>query len=147
MLDKRPLTDYYIAILQYSQGYKAMVKPLLQRSHIEAIARTFDVLADDSRLLILHTLQTRACYVHELCQKTDLKQANVSKQLGILKQAGLVGAERQGNLVHYYISEPMIFDICKLVCEKIERDARRRFEEFAPTARRTRSKRRSIEKD
>ncbi len=109
-----------------------MVKSLMNDTQLEAIAETFAALADHSRLLILHTLQRHPCYVNELCEKTGLKQANASKQLGILRNAGLIDGQRQGNLVRYSISEPMIFEICELVCSKIERDTRRRFEELAP---------------
>lgn len=112
-----------------------MVRSLMNRTQLSASARIFSALADESRLLILHTLQQNPCYVNELCKKTGLKQANVSKQLGILKDAGLVDAQRQGNLVHYSICEPMIFEICGLVCTKLERDARRQLEEFMPTKR------------
>ncbi len=112
-----------------------MVKSLMNNTQLGALARTFSALADQSRLLILHTLRQNPCYVNELCEKTGLKQANVSKQLGILKNAGLVDAQRQGNLVHYTICEPIIFEICELVCNKLERDARRRLEDFAPAKR------------
>ncbi len=99
-------------------------------SQLADIARIFAILSDRSRLLLLNTLRESPCYVTELCRKTGLKQANVSKQLGLLKSAELVTTHRDGNLVQYSITEPMIFDICELVCSKIERDARRRIQAF-----------------
>lgn len=107
-----------------------MAKKILGASQLADISEIFAVLADRSRLLLLNTLRESPCYVNELCEKTGLKQANVSKQLGILRAAELVTAHREGNLVKYSIAEPMIFDICELVCSKLERDARRRIEAF-----------------
>lgn len=109
-----------------------MAKKILGASQLADISEIFAVLADRSRLLLLNTLREGPCYVNELCEKTGLKQANVSKQLGVLRAAELVTAHREGNLVQYSISEPVIFDICELVCSKIERDARRRYQDFAP---------------
>ena len=40
------------------------------------------------------------------------KQANVSKQLGILYDAGLLGRVRAGNRVIYAMREPVIFGWC-----------------------------------
>ena len=109
-----------------------MTKKPPSETQLADIAQIFTILADRSRLLLLNTLRESPCYVTELCRKTGLKQANVSKQLGLLKSADLVTAHRHGNLVQYSIQEPMIFDICELVCSKIERDARRRFDAFNP---------------
>ncbi|NBR07243.1 MAG: transcriptional regulator, partial [Planctomycetes bacterium] len=51
------------------------------------------------------------------------KQSNISKQLGILHDSGLLKRERQGNLIFYSIADPMIFDLCALVCGKLRKDA------------------------
>lgn len=95
----------------------------LPRPQVEAIAKLFSVLGETSRLLLLQTLQDGPASVGELVEQLELKQANVSKQLGILYQAQLVDREREGNTVRYFIKDPIIFDICGVVCGKLERDA------------------------
>jgi DNA-binding transcriptional ArsR family regulator len=105
----------------------------LDREQIEAVARLFRVLSEPTRLEILQTLRKRPCSVNDLVEKLGAKQANVSKQLGILHDAGLLARERLGSEVHYSIREPMIFDLCDLVCGKLQRDAQRLAASFAGT--------------
>jgi DNA-binding transcriptional ArsR family regulator len=62
--------------------------------------------------------------VGELCDVTGLKQPNVSRQLGVLSQAKIVAGERDGNFVRYSVSDPIVKDLCHLVCEKVVRDSK-----------------------
>ena len=61
-------------------------------------------LADDSRLRILSALLKRSFTVNALGEKLDLSQYNVSKHLRILREAGLVGSETQGNRREYFVA-------------------------------------------
>jgi DNA-binding transcriptional ArsR family regulator len=87
----------------------------------ESVARLFSVLADPTRLMLLHTLKQRPGYVNELCRRTGLKQANISKHLTLMYDAGLVKRERNGNQIRYSIGDAMVFDLCNLVCKKLHR--------------------------
>jgi DNA-binding transcriptional ArsR family regulator len=104
------------------------------------VARMFDVLAEPTRLQLLQALATGPKNVGELVESLDAKQANISKQLGILHQAGLVTRERDGLAVRYSVSEPMIFELCSLVCGKLRRDAEARIASM-PSAPRPQRKR------
>ena len=95
---------------------------------MEAVARLFGVLAEPTRLGILQALKNGPRSVSELVSVVGAKQANASKQLGILYRAGLLSRARDGHLVRYAIAEPMIFELCDLVCGKLRRDARRQLE-------------------
>ena len=95
----------------------------LNPRQIERVAETFKVLGEPTRLQLLHALQNGPRSVGALVEATGLKQANVSKQLGILYQAGLTGRRRDGTTVNYFISDPIIFDLCDLVCDKVRRHA------------------------
>jgi DNA-binding transcriptional ArsR family regulator len=96
----------------------------LGRPQFDAIAKLFDALADPTRLTILYALRDEPAYVNELVERTGLKQANVSKQLGLLFDLALVERVRAGNQVQYMVREPMIFELCSSVCRKLERDGR-----------------------
>ena len=98
---------------------------LLDRGPLESVARLFGILAEPTRLEILQLLKRRPQSVTDLVEALGAKQANVSKQLGVLYAAGLVARERDGKLVRYMIAEPMIFELCELVCGKLRRDAER----------------------
>ena len=89
----------------------------------ESVAGLFSVLADPTRLMILHTLKQESGYVHEICRRTGLKQANVSKHLTMMYDAGLVKRDRNGNQIQYSIGDEMVFDLCNLVCRKLHRAA------------------------
>ena len=83
----------------------------------------FKVLGEPTRLMILRLLFKKPLTVSEIVLALESKQANVSKQLGMLHGAGLVSRKRCGNQVTYAIGEPMIFELCELVCGKLQRDA------------------------
>ena len=102
----------------------------LDRDQLEGVARLFQVLAEPTRLEILQQLREAPSSVGDLVAALQAKQANVSKQLGVLHDAGLVQRRRDGSQVFYSIREPMIFDLCGLVCKKLQRDAQRQAELF-----------------
>ncbi len=108
----------------------------LGRPQLDAVARMFQTLGEPTRLEILQRLQARPMTVTDLVEALGAKQANVSKQLGLLYAAGLVGRQRRGSTVEYSITEPMVFDLCRLVCDKLRRDAETRLAVFRPTGRR-----------
>ncbi len=55
----------------------------------------------------------------EIIQETGLGQANVSKHLKVLMQAGIVTRKPQGISVSYQITDPIIFELCELVCDRL----------------------------
>ena len=91
---------------------------------LEAVARLFAVLSEPSRLILLQALHDGPLTVSELVEACDMKQANVSKHLGVLHDHRLVKRERDGISVRYQIADPMIFSLCNLVCGKMARDVK-----------------------
>jgi DNA-binding transcriptional ArsR family regulator len=93
----------------------------LQLAHI---AELFAALGETSRLQILRALMAEPHTVGELCEATGLKQPNVSRQLGVLSRAKVVAGERDGSFVRYRVSDPIVKDLCHLVCDKVVRDSK-----------------------
>ncbi|MFN5513293.1 MAG: ArsR/SmtB family transcription factor [Cyanobacteriota bacterium] len=83
------------------------------------IAEYFKVLSEVSRLQILSCLRQGPLNVTELTEATGLGQANLSKHLKVLTQAGILSRQTQGVSAYYSIADPSIFDICELVCDRI----------------------------
>lgn len=106
----------------------------LSASALLAVSELFRVLAEPTRLAILQVLQDRPYSVGELVEQLNAKQANISKQLGILHDARLLTREREGNVVNYSIGEPMVFELCRLVCGKLKRDAEQGVMQFHAAA-------------
>lgn len=100
-----------------------MAKVLLNQDQLQAVAKLFDLLAEPTRLDILQNLKKAPLSVGQIVDATHAKQSNISKQLGMLYDAGLLKKEREGNLIFYSIADPMIFDLCALVCGKLRKDA------------------------
>jgi DNA-binding transcriptional ArsR family regulator len=57
--------------------------------------------------------------VTQIIEATGLGQANVSKHLKLLTQAGIVNREQQGVSVVYSIANPFVFPLCDLVCDSL----------------------------
>jgi DNA-binding transcriptional ArsR family regulator len=106
--------------------------PPLRPAQIQAVAALFRVLAEPTRLQILQFLHDGPRSVTDIVAGLDLKQANASKQLGILHDAGLLDRRREGNQVLYWIADPIIFDLCQLVCLKIRNDVKEQQRAFRP---------------
>jgi DNA-binding transcriptional ArsR family regulator len=91
---------------------------------LTAISRLFAVLSEPSRLVLLQALHGGPLTVSQLVEACAMKQANVSKHLGVLHDHRLVKRQREGISIRYQIADPMIFALCNLVCGKMERDTR-----------------------
>ncbi|XHU96727.1 MAG: helix-turn-helix transcriptional regulator [cyanobacterium endosymbiont of Rhopalodia gibba] len=83
------------------------------------IADFFKILSEVSRLQIVCTLKKGEKNVSEIIEITGLGQANVSKHLKLLTQAGIVTRTQQGVNVIYAIANPLVFSLCDLVCNSI----------------------------
>lgn len=99
-------------------GREAMPPVLL-----EQVAERFRALGEPVRLALLDALRTGEHTVGELVDATGQGQANVSRHLGVLHAAGLVSRRREGTFVHYAVADPGVYDLCDLVCGRLQRDA------------------------
>ena len=96
----------------------------MSAAQLSAVARLFTVLSEPSRLVLLQALHGGPLTVSQLVKACAMKQANVSKHLGVLHDHHLVKREREGISIRYEIADPMIFALCNLVCGKMERDTK-----------------------
>ena len=64
-------------------------------------ARLCQALSDPKRLMLLTTLRKGPRTVGDLCAELSLGQSNVSQHLAILRDRGVVSAERVGTTVTY----------------------------------------------
>jgi ArsR family transcriptional regulator len=89
----------------------------LPREALKIIADRFKLLSNPSRLEILQHICTEEMSVGALVTATGLKQANVSKQLGLLDRAGLVRRRMDGNHVYYVVADDTLPRICEIMQE------------------------------
>lgn len=95
----------------------------LDFQQLERVAGMFRAFAEATRLAILQELKSGELSVSEIVDRLTTSQANVSKQLKQLHDAGLVIRRKSGTQVLYQIADPMVFELCALVCGKLNRDA------------------------
>ena len=69
------------------------------------LVKVSKALSDETRIRLLKLLQQRELCVCELMQTLDMTQSRVSRNLGILKDAGLVKDRREGLWVHYSLDQ------------------------------------------
>src|SRR5277367_6257770 len=69
------------------------------------LTRLFRALGDETRLRIVAMLSHGELCVCHLETALDLNQSTASRQLGILKSAGIVDSRRDGTWVYYKIVE------------------------------------------
>jgi DNA-binding transcriptional ArsR family regulator len=85
----------------------------------ESVARYFSVLGEPTRLRILHALCQEERCVNEIIKATGLAQANGSRHLGLMYQAGLLSRRREGTQVFYKLADPMYVELCRSVTTQI----------------------------
>ncbi len=103
----------------------------LSAETLQLVADFFKVLSESSRLQIMCALKSGPKNVSEIIEVTGLGQANVSKHLKILAQAGVVTRQQQGVCVYYQIANTFVFDLCELVCDSLSVQVQRQSEKIA----------------
>jgi ArsR family transcriptional regulator len=82
-----------------------VVYPDVERREAERMAAVAKALADPVRLQLVDVLRKHAgkVCVCELVPLFELSQPTVSHHLKVLREAGIVGAERRGLWAYYYV--------------------------------------------
>ncbi len=73
--------------------------------HVRPLTRVFRALGDDTRIRIVALLAHGELCVCHLETALGISQPNCSRQLGILKAAGIVDSRRDGTWVYYRLCE------------------------------------------
>ncbi|ASC74048.1 Transcriptional regulator [Halomicronema hongdechloris C2206] len=86
---------------------------------VQQVAEYFSVLSEPMRLRILNLLRDGEKCVQDLVEATQTSQANVSKHLKVMLQAGILSRRTEGTSAFYRVSDDLIFELCSLVCDRI----------------------------
>ncbi len=79
--------------------------------------RFFKVLGDENRLRILQAVGSGERSVSEILERTRLPQTLASFHLRILREAGVVAAERRGPFIYYRLGDPSLLNLLE-ACAK-----------------------------
>ncbi|MHB1565297.1 MAG: ArsR/SmtB family transcription factor [Acidiferrobacter sp.] len=87
-----------------------------EASAVARLGSVLKVLAEPNRLRILGALGCECRPVTAIIQATGLPQTNVSFHLRILREAGLVRAERRGVFIYYCLPDPQ----CLVILQSLQ---------------------------
>lgn len=83
------------------------------------LADILKVLANENRLLILCALAEQPLTVSEISERIDsISQSAISQHLSILRAHGILGYEKYGQQVTYYISDHRIEPVMRVLKEQ-----------------------------
>ena len=102
---------------------------------LSLIAERFKALAEPARLQILNALRTAEMTVTALVEETGFGQANVSKHLQLLHSLGFVTRRKDGLFVYYSIGDKRIFQLCDIMCGRLEAETKARRKLLAVSSR------------
>jgi DNA-binding transcriptional ArsR family regulator len=87
-------------------------RPMISIAEASGLERTFKVLANATRLRLLHALvKCPGLSVTELADAVGMKPQAVSNQLQRLLDKGILSNVRSGINIHYRIVDPCIMDL------------------------------------
>lgn len=105
---------------------------------VQQVADYFSVLSEPMRLRILNLLRDGEKCVQDLVEATETSQANVSKHLKVMLQAGILNRRSEGTSAYYSVADDLSYELCNLVCDRlasrIEEQAKH-FRSFSITSR------------
>lgn len=99
-------------------GMKSPAQPVPPEV-VQQVSDYFSVLGEPMRLRILNLLRDGEKCVQDLVEATETSQANVSKHLKVMLQAGILTRRSKGTLAYYSVEDDLIFELCNLVCDRL----------------------------
>lgn len=86
---------------------------------LEGVARYFGLLSEPMRLRIIHAICESEQSVSNIVKASGANQANVSRHLSLLYNAGVLSRRRDGNFIYYRVNDPTLIEICRSACNRI----------------------------
>lgn len=79
---------------------------------MELLTRTLKAIAHPTRLAIIELLhQHKRMTVTDIYTALDADQSSVSHHLSIMRDKYVLGAERKGKYIHYYLNNPVYLEL------------------------------------
>ncbi|RYD37762.1 MAG: transcriptional regulator [Verrucomicrobiaceae bacterium] len=105
-----------------SQKNSTPVSKQLSDTALELIAARFRALAEPMRLRLLNLLMQGEQTVGQLVEASGSSQANVSKHLALLRDAGMVGVRKEGLSSVCFIADPIVNELCDMMCRRLREE-------------------------
>ncbi|MCC6544832.1 MAG: helix-turn-helix transcriptional regulator [Nitrospirae bacterium] len=89
----------------------------MDKEIFELHASICQIMANAKRLEIINILGEKELTVGEIAEIMDIRMANLSQHLSMMKSKGILKSRREGVSIHYRISNPKVVQACKLMRE------------------------------
>jgi len=97
---------------------------MMEARTVEALADTFRVLGDPTRVRILDALSAGELCVCDIASLVGISESAVSHQLRLLRGMRLVRPRRAGRLVYYAVDDQHILELLKQALTHVEEPRR-----------------------
>ena len=78
---------------------------------VQALAETFRLLGDPTRLRIVDALAEHELCVHEIAERVGITESAVSHQLRLMRTQRIVRGRREGRCVYYTLDDQHILSL------------------------------------
>lgn len=92
-----------------------MISSQLTQEITQLHADVCSALADPSRILILYALHEKPCNVSTLAEELGISQSAASRHLNVLRERGLVTAQREGQSVVNRLTDERVIQALDLL--------------------------------
>jgi ArsR family transcriptional regulator, arsenate/arsenite/antimonite-responsive transcriptional repressor len=97
--------------------FQIIFRHLSKYTNIEVVNAVFKALNDATRRAILELLKERDMTAGEIADQFSMTKPSISHHLDLLKQAGLVVAEKEGQYIYYSINTTVLDEMMKWVIQ------------------------------
>jgi ArsR family transcriptional regulator len=87
---------------------------------MKELVKVFKAVADPNRIRILKMLQQKKMCVCELAAVLGITQPSVSRHLSMMREAGLVSDERDGQWINYELCEEKVNQYAPIIIRHIK---------------------------
>jgi len=109
---------------------KSEPKKELSPLALELIAARFRALSEPMRLRLLNLLMGGEKSVGQLVEATGSSQANVSKHLSVLREAGMIAMRKEGLSSFCFIADPFVNELCEMMCSRLREEMESKVQAF-----------------
>lgn len=103
-------------------GKKTEPKKELSPLALDLIAKRFRALSEPMRLRLLNVLMQGERTVGQLVEASSSSQANVSKHLSVLREAGMIAIRKEGLTTICFIADPIVNELCDMMCTRLREE-------------------------
>jgi len=97
---------------------------ILDPQTVQGLTEIFGVLADPTRVRILHALSQSESCVGDLAQRLGVSESAVSHQLRLLRSTRIVRARRDGRLMYYALDDRHVLELFQQGLRHVQEDRR-----------------------